>query len=291
MPRTSRAMLAVLGARGFIGSRAAEAARRLPGWSARPITRELADVRDASALAAALAGVSAVVHAASHVGSDPQLHRLVNVEGTANVVAAAAASGARVVYLSTAAVSGRGPFHRLDEADAPLAPSSPLSASRAAAERLVLDAGGLVVRPHLVLGAGDRWVGPGVAALTAAVGGLVDGGRAVHSVIEAGTLGGLLVELATGPRPEHSVFHAAHRDPVPVRALVDALWPRRPAPPSVSMAQARAAVAGSPGLERALALLCVDHDFSTERVRAASSAPLDRPFTLPASAVEWYRRP
>ncbi|MFD6056162.1 NAD-dependent epimerase/dehydratase family protein [Agromyces sp. NPDC060279] len=290
MPGTFGPTIVVLGARGFAGSRAAESARRLPGWTVRPVTRELADVRDASAIGVALAGASAVVHAASHVGNDVELCRQVNVEGTANVVAAATANGARVVYLSTAAVSGRGPFRRLDEADAPLAPASTLSASRAAAERIVLDAGGLVVRPHLVLGAGDRWVGPGVAALTAAAGGLVDGGAAVHSVIEAGTLGALLVELATGPRPAHSVFHAAHREPVPVRALVAALWPERPAPPSVPLARARATVAGSPGLERALALLAVDHDFAVERVLAAASAPLDRPFALPADAIEWYQR-
>jgi hypothetical protein len=133
-------------------------------------------------------------------------------------------------------------------------------------------------------------VGPGIAALTAAVGGLVDGGRALHSVIEAGTLGELLVQLATGPRPERSVFHAAHREPVPVRALVAALWPTRPAPPNVPTAAARAAVAGAPWLERALALLAVDHVFAVDRALAEASVPLDRPFALPANALGWYGR-
>jgi len=288
MPSTAAPpVLAILGARGFIGSRAVAAVQRRAGWTARPIPRELADVQDASALRAALAGTSVVVHAASYVGSEPELCRRVNVEGTANV--AAAAAGARLVYLSTAAVSGRGPFRDLDEADAPVAPSSPLSESRAAAERIVLAHGGLVVRPHLVVGAGDRWVGRGIAALTAAVGGLVDDGRAVHSVIEASTLGSLLVELATGPRPAHSVVHAAHREPMPVRALVGALWPDRPAPPSVPMQEARTAVAGSPTLERALALLGVDHGLAVGRLPAEASVALARPFALSAEAVAWYR--
>jgi uncharacterized protein YbjT (DUF2867 family) len=60
----------------------------------------LGDVRTGSGLSEAMAGVDAVVHAVT----SPRLSRAVEVEGTANVVAAAATVGAHLVYISIVGV-------------------------------------------------------------------------------------------------------------------------------------------------------------------------------------------
>lgn len=98
-------------------------------------------------------GVDAVIHCASRINGDEQTTRTVNDLGTRALVDEAVRAGVgRTVYLSTAAVYGRGPFTALVPGRAPLAPGSPTSVTRAAAENHVLAAGGTVLRPHLVYG-------------------------------------------------------------------------------------------------------------------------------------------
>jgi 2-alkyl-3-oxoalkanoate reductase len=94
----------------------------------------------------------------------------------------------RLVYVSTAAVYGPGPFRDLPVDGASLRPASPASRTRAAAEQYVRDAGGLVVRPHLIYGQGDRWFLPALTTMITRLGAVIDGGRAVHSVIDVDTL-------------------------------------------------------------------------------------------------------
>ncbi len=231
-----------------------------------------------------------MVHAATYIGSDAALCSAVNVEGTRNVAAAARAAGARLVYVSTAAVYGRGPFDMLVEGGAPIRPTSPLSESRAEAERMVLESGGIVVRPHLVIGAGDRWVGKGLAALTRAVGGLVDDGRARHSVIEVGTLGALLVSLATAPILHHTLYHASNLEPLTTRELGELLWPQSPPPSGGTSSQEAASIAKSlPTLQRAFDLITVDHVFDARAASTDSTTRLSQPVSLSASATDWYR--
>jgi len=64
------------------------------------------DVRDAASLAAAAAGAHTVFHLAAVIlARDPALYETVNRQGTANMVAAAAAAGVRhFVYVSSASV-------------------------------------------------------------------------------------------------------------------------------------------------------------------------------------------
>ena len=109
--------------------------------------------------------------AAPSFGPDPELARGVNDHGTAQLVAAAARAGVRrIVYISTSGVYGAAPRFAADE-HTPLAPSSATSRTRLVAEQHVLEAGGVVVRPHLVIGQGDRKVLPVLARAIEMLGG------------------------------------------------------------------------------------------------------------------------
>ena len=163
--------IAVTGSTGTVGTglmpylRADDRAER--------IIESRADVRDADALQAALAGADVVVHLAfDTVGGVPRgkLHEL-NVKGTLNAVRAAGAVGARrFVFASSVAAYG---FHRdnpvpLPE-DWPTRPDEQFWYARQKAEletALTAEADGLelyLVRPAVVLGphpAGAKLPGP-----------------------------------------------------------------------------------------------------------------------------------
>jgi nucleoside-diphosphate-sugar epimerase/drug/metabolite transporter (DMT)-like permease len=96
------------------------------------------DLRDARSLAAALDGVSLVVHAAAYLGQDRALAEAVNVAGTRSLAEAALAAGVgRFVHISTMSVHGEPQPDGLGE-DSPLADASsphPYVATKAQAER------------------------------------------------------------------------------------------------------------------------------------------------------------
>jgi nucleoside-diphosphate-sugar epimerase len=136
------------------------------------------DVGDAGGLREVMAGSELAFHAAARTtrGGDRARFWADNVEGTANVLRAAREAGVRrLVHVGTeAALMDGQPLVGVDET-APLRPDSRAhySASKAAAERLVLDATGLetvVLRPRFVWGAGDTTVLPELVAM-------VKGGR------------------------------------------------------------------------------------------------------------------
>jgi nucleoside-diphosphate-sugar epimerase len=166
----------VLGASGFVGAAAAEAASRA-GWMVRgagsrrparcadPVSVDLADV---TSLRSACRGAAVVVHAAglAHVagaaGRDADFEG-VNVRGTAAVVQAAAAEGVRrLVLVSSVSVYGDGvcPPGGFDET-APCRPTSPYGRSKLAAESTAREAVAgtgldlVVLRPATVYGPGD----------------------------------------------------------------------------------------------------------------------------------------
>ncbi|WP_386730299.1 NAD-dependent epimerase/dehydratase family protein [Luethyella okanaganae] len=292
-----RPVLAVTGGTGFIGSCVTRVAGRgIGGWLARPVSRfggpgtVNADIRDRRATLRALEGSHALVHAASYIGGDAALCEEINVGGTENVVAAAKACGiGRLVYVSTAAVYGRGPFELVTERAARISPASALSSSRAVAERIVLDAGGAVVRPHLVLGPGDRWVGSGILALTSAIEGLVDGGTAVHSVIDVADLAEAIVGLSAAASC-HGAYHVANSRPVSVCELVSELRGAGVFLPTgqVRLAEAEDRVGHSVVLQNALRLLSVDHSFDSSRLARDAGIVFRMPFRLSGSARAWY---
>lgn len=97
-------------------------------WVAGP-KRLTFDVRDAEACLRHAEGAAAIIHCAAVVGpvrarTDPQLTLAVNVNGTANLLEAAHAAGARLINVSTATLYGNRPdLQPLPESD----PADPLT--------------------------------------------------------------------------------------------------------------------------------------------------------------------
>ena len=164
----------VTGASGMLGRSTAQALadrgdevtvlQRRPSGASAPISEVLGDIVDAEVVRRAATGQEAVVHLAARVGvvgSEAEF-TAANVDGTANVLAAARAAGVeRLVHVSTPSVAhageplvgaGTGP------ADAPAAKGH-YARTKARAERLALGAADalavVAIRPHLVWGPGD----------------------------------------------------------------------------------------------------------------------------------------
>ena len=109
-------------------------------------------------------GVDAVMHVATHISGDVASCQRINARGTEALVAEAARAGVRrFLYVSNAAVCGWAIQRGDDEARAAVAPATPVSRSRVAAERAVLNAGGIVLRPLFVYGPGDARFVPAIA--------------------------------------------------------------------------------------------------------------------------------
>ncbi len=187
--------VAVIGANGFIGSRAVEMLHLEGLADVRPVVRSVsrlaraarfdldwrvADARDRAALAAALTGCDVVVHA---VAGDRD-----TILGTLSPLyeAAQAAGVRRLVYLSSAAVHGQDPDPGTDERSA-LSARQPLpyNALKVRAERALLDLRErgdvevVIVRPGIVYGPRSRWTAAFADDLLAGVAYLVDGGAGI----------------------------------------------------------------------------------------------------------------
>ena len=228
--------LLITGASGFVGSHVTREARRAkagvrlmahrrpldgPGDPGHCVVR--ADLSDPASLRGVCDGVDVLIHCASQIGGTAEANEAVNARGTAALVAEARRAGvSRVVQLSTASVYGRGTFRGSRPEHLTRNPGSPTSRTRAAAEDAVLEAGGVVLRPHLVHGAGDAWVVPGITRLLRALPGTVAGWTSRTSLISVGALARLLVATASAPAADLTahVYHAVHPDPVPVDTLL-----------------------------------------------------------------------
>ncbi|QII04298.1 NAD(P)-dependent oxidoreductase [Rhodococcoides fascians A25f] len=187
----------VLGANGFIGSAVTRQLtlfdrNRVIGFVRHnPSDRRIDGVRyvvgdtsDLPTLHAAMSEVDSVICCISYVGGDEQRCTEVNDVGIRNVASVASDVGVeRLFYVSTASVYGTGPFRDLPVDGAPLKPHSPASRSRVAGERHILNAGGLVVRPHLVYGPGDRWFIPGLRTIISKIDAIIDEGSSLLSTI------------------------------------------------------------------------------------------------------------
>ena len=133
--------------------------------AALDVPQVLGDVRDAELVERAVGECDAVIHLAAKVGvvGSWDDYRSINVDGTANVVAAARRHGiARMVHVSTPSVAHAG------EALAGVGATPPVTGrtgawyaeSKSVAEQLVRNAAGVhlpivIIRPHLVWGPGD----------------------------------------------------------------------------------------------------------------------------------------
>ncbi|WP_424217520.1 NAD-dependent epimerase/dehydratase family protein (plasmid) [Streptomyces sp. BI20] len=272
----------ITGAAGFVGRHvvreAAATGRALRVLAHRADPGELppgtevvwGDLGDPTALRGLCDGVDTVVHCASQIGGDAATNERVNARGTAALLEHAGRAGVRrLVYLGTASVYGRGEYRAARPEELTRRPGSETSRTRALAEDLVTAAGGTVLRPHIVVGAGDRWVLPTLVRLLRTLPGAPTERSTLHSVITASDLARALVGVALAP-PERlgaRVYHAAHPIPVPVERLLRAaaLWGGVPWPERVTgAAQARAVAAETgPWASGSLEMLLGDHWFDS----------------------------
>lgn len=303
------------GGTGFIGSRvlgliAAAATpdapvkvltnrRSLPYVESGAVQPFHANLADAASLYGACEDVDTVVHLASQIGGDPDSLRRVNELGTEALLAEAARAGVRrVIYLSTTAVYRDGVHRNLTEYQADLVPGSETSRTRLAAERAVLAAGGVVIRPHLVYGTGDTWVVPALVDLLDRLPHWIDGGRARMSAIAVEDLARPIAALARqpwGPEPGGRIYHASHPEPVVMREWVSLVCEAlgRPLPEGdVSVEEARRLLEGAgPGSwGRRLSLLTVEHRYESSRLwRRTGCDPGPGLAARFPGHVPWYR--
>ncbi|MEU3849235.1 NAD-dependent epimerase/dehydratase family protein [Streptomyces sp. NPDC029554] len=295
----------ITGPSGFVGSRVAASARLRPGVRVRLLSRRGApgdaapdvvhgDLSDPASLRGACSGVDVLVHCASRIGGDAATVAAVNDHGTRALVEEAVRAGVRrIVYVSTAAVHGRGPFRGVRPGDVPIAPASATSRTRAAAESHVLDAGGLVLRPHLVYGEGDRWVVPGLAWLLDELGATVTGCTALQSMIDVTTLGHAVVAAALSPAHGGGAHYVGHPEPVPLSELLGAVREELGVPgggAAVDVATALDRAAGSPRALHHLGMLTVDHWFVDDGFWKDLDCPPGDGFAAGfRRAAPWYR--
>jgi nucleoside-diphosphate-sugar epimerase len=262
------------------------------------VTWVRADLTDPLSLRGAAQGADVLVHLAARVSGDEASCRAVNLEGTRALVAEARRAGVpRLVQLSTAAVYGPGPHRGARIGEITPTPVSAASRTRLEAEQLVLDAGGLVLRPGLVLGPGDRWVVPALAELQRRVPGQWDGGSGLLSLVAVQDLARLIAALALGPgEPGRGVFHASHPQPVRTADLLDrlaALGVLAPVPDRKwSWAECLHQLRSTAGdmSERQFSLLAQDHWYHSEDIwTAAACPPGPGPLARLADAAPWYR--
>jgi dihydroflavonol-4-reductase len=147
----------VSGATGFVGSHVARELRE----QGADVRDERADLLDPAALERAVEGCDAVVHVAALYSYDapPIEIERVNVEGTRNLLEAAARKGVgRFLFTSTAGTCGPVPGRAANEEDEPPAweLTVPYKRTKLAAERLARSAGAVVVNPTTPVGQGDR---------------------------------------------------------------------------------------------------------------------------------------
>jgi nucleoside-diphosphate-sugar epimerase len=323
----------VTGATGMLGSYIVEGLLA-DGWSVRGLVRDpigagwLAELgaelsagslSDAPSLRQAARGCDFVFHAAAAIGSgnDWQRFRQGNVGGTANVLDAAAAHGARLVHVSSTSVFGAARYR-----DEPTDESVPLpelpshdayGRSKQEAERVVLHAHragrvwGTIVRPPVMYGRRDRQFLPRVGPVfERGVFPLIGGGRSTLTLVHAGSVARGAILAAQADLAGGRVYHLTDDHPVDgallVRCAAEGLRRRVRAPAlPVSVGWAAFAalalalrLAGRGDLARhakgTLDMLTRDNPFTSARARAELGwAPTVRPEIALTEAFRWWK--
>ena len=292
-----RMTILVTGASGFIGRalvarlvglRHRVRALVLPGEAVR-LAAEVArgDVTRPETLDPAMRKVHLVYHLAAVVGDwgPEQRYRAVNVDGTRNVLAAAAAAGVeRVVVASSLVVYGSQLGREICDEDLPREHGcGPYSRSKRAQEELALDFHRFgrvpvtVVRPGNVYGPGSsNWVDMPVALLRARRLPLIDGGEGDASLSWIDNLVDFLVLAGREPAATGRVYNANDGSGVTwARYFSELARAAGARPPRVSL-PSRAAMAAAVAMEAAW------------RVARRSSRPL---FTREAITLLASRHP
>ncbi len=184
------------------------------------------DVRNSDSLLSAAAQVDVIFHCAALIkaagGWDSYCQT--NVDGTANVVAAARENGARVVHASSVAVYGSFARHRSDglptTEDTPFAELETheyYARSKRAAEEVVLDSHkrgevwACALRPDVMYGAHDRQFTPRAGRIM--LGPLVPvvgAGKTLLPIVYAGNVADAMILAATRDAAGGRVFNVAN---------------------------------------------------------------------------------
>ena len=218
----------VTGATGFVGGRLVERLAGVDGVGVRVLVRNLSrlarlarfdlevargDVTDRRSVEAAVEGCDVIVHCAYGSDGSARHQERVNVDGTRNVIAAAAAANAaRVVHVSTVSVYGAVAEGVVDESRPRRPPPDLYSRTKADAERLAeaMAARGApvtIVQPTVVYGPwAPAWTVNVLAQLTSHRVMLVDGGRGVCNAVYVDDLVDGLLLSATSPRAVAQTF-------------------------------------------------------------------------------------
>jgi dihydroflavonol-4-reductase len=225
--------VAVTGGTGFVGGhlvaalrargdevtclvRRATPAGSVESLGCRIVRGDLADLR---ALEELVQGARVVHHVAGRVSAPHEAaFHAANREGTAALGRAAREAGvARLVYVSSLAVTGPTvPGQPLDEAGPPR-PVTPYGRSKAAGEAAVREARlpYTIVRPPVVYGPWDRELLRVFRLARRGIVPVLGDGTQELSLVHARDLAQALIAAALSPRTEGGTYHAAHPDAVP----------------------------------------------------------------------------
>ncbi|WP_278612326.1 NAD-dependent epimerase/dehydratase family protein [Paenarthrobacter ureafaciens] len=301
-----RIRVLLIGASGFVGSRILRALQtrtdalvtilsRRPNDAPRAHGTAVVpgDLMTPSSLSSAINGIDVVINAASYVGGDREQAMRVNLDGTLAILRACESSPvSRIIQLSTTAVYGSGPHKGVHPWEVASNPESVASRSRAMAEHAVLAAGGIIVRPNLIYGWGDRWFIPGTVRMIKALGATIDHGRALISIIDVEDLGILAAALATTPRQVSGAFHAAQPIPISLRRLLANISDHiadLETKQSTSLEDAVSKLEVSGFRPHQVHMLGADHHYlSSELWTLAGHAP--ETFRISPEAISWYRK-
>lgn len=299
----------VTGATGLVGTHIVQRLDR-DGWHVRALVRSPSqvstptagnvtlvwgDTLEAESISRAARGCDVVFHAAAAVTPSGgwEAFSRPNVEGTRNVVAAAAAARARLVHVSSVAVYGgetryAGDGRVTDEATplAPLPEHAFYARSKRDSEALVLDAhaSGRVwataVRPDVVYGTHDRQFVPRLARLlrTLRFAPLVGGGSNTLAVVHAANVADGMVRAAATDAAGGRAYNLANDFDVTVREffrLADEGLGLRLRAVSIPLGVARVLF----GAASAIAPLVVGDRFSAAMTASLDFLSRDNPFS------------
>ena len=323
----------VTGGTGLVGSHVIERLVR-DGWSVRALVRtpsrlveelgaecQTGDVLDADALRRAAVGCDVVFHNAAAItprGGWEAFRRL-NLDGTTNAIAAAQASRARLVQLSSVAVYGPRARYRRDglktDETTPLA-SLPERAyyarSKRESEQLVMEAHtagkiwATALRPTVIYGRRDRQFVPRISRLLSrGFAPLIGGGVSTFSVVNAVNVADGVVRAATSDLAGGRAYNLANDFDVTVRRFFELAGDglgRRVRFVSLPTPVARGALRTVKAITRvltggrmsvvsnaSLSLLTQDNPFASDRARAELGwSPSVRPEIGVPDAFRWW---
>ena len=240
----------VTGATGLVGSHIVERLQR-NGWTVRALVREhadttwlsshhvdlaLGDVLDPVPFASAASGCEAIFHTAAAITPKGgwEAWRATNIDGTANAIAAAESSGARLLHLSSVAVYGPSGRYRREGATSESSPLQPLpdrayyARSKRDSEAMVLGAHNegriwaTAVRPCVVYGPRDRQFIPRAASLLdLGYAPIIGDGGAVLSIVHAANVADGAVRAVQLDAAGGRAFNLANDHPVTVRQFAE----------------------------------------------------------------------